>query len=276
MEKIDRLGWAAGIALVSHGVSVGVRSNDADALAGLVGRLPPGWRPAGSPRVERLYSLHVGNGPGRGIRRFSLLYQDEMKLARSLDTPAVLRTLEAEIQLYLAERARGRIFVHAGVVAGAEGAMLIPGPSMSGKSTLVAALVGAGARYYSDEYAVLDSQGRVHEYRRPLTLRDDVAGAASALPSMAPDEVAEPLPVRLVLITQYRQGARWRPARLSPGRAAVELLAHTVAARWRPARALSTIARSVAAAFVLKGIRGEAADLVAALAVRGWPSRLAG
>jgi hypothetical protein len=278
MEKIDRLGWAAGIAVVSHGVSVGIRTNEPDALAGLLHRLAPGWKPAASPRVERLYSIRVGNGPGEGIRRFTLLYQDETRIARSLDSTAVLRTLETEIQLYLAERARGRIFVHAGVVAWAGGAVVIPGRSTSGKSTLVAALVRAGATYYSDEYAVLDARGRVHAYRTPLSLREDGAGAVGEPPPVVPVDTAAPLPVRVVLLTQYRSGARWRPTVLSPGRAAIELLAHTLAARWRPARALSTLARAVAGARVLKSDRGEASELVSAITGHAGapPTRLAG
>jgi hypothetical protein len=260
MEKIDRLGWAAGIAVVSHGVSVGVRTNEPEALAGLLRRLAPGWKPAASPRVERLYSVRVGDGPGQGIRRFSLLYQDELKIARSLDPTIVLGLLESDIQLYLAERARRRTFVHAGVVAWQGGAVVIPGSSMSGKSTLVAELVRAGATYYSDEYAVLDARGRVHAYRTPLALRE---GATGELPPVAPGDPVDPLPVRLVLITRYRAGAHWRPARLSTGRAGIELLAHTVSARWRPARALRTLSRALGSARVLRGVRGDASELIA-------------
>src|SRR4051794_20574153 len=49
---------------------------------------------------------------------------------------------------------------------------VIPRVSHSGKTTLVAALVRAGATYYSDEYAVFDAQGSVHPYARPLGIRD--------------------------------------------------------------------------------------------------------
>lgn len=262
MEKIDRLGWAAALAVVSYGVSIGLRTDEPEALDRLVRLLPPGWRPATSPQVERLYSLRVGNGPGQGIRRFSILYRDEMRIARSLEQTAVLNVLESEIQLYLAERTRGRIFVHAGVVGWRGRAVVIPGRSMSGKSTLVAALVRAGATYYSDEYAVLDARGRVHAHQTPLSLRD---GSAAAPPG-APNDDTDPLPVGLVVITRYRAGARWRPRRLSPGRAGIELLAHTVAARRRPEGALSTLARTLSGARVLKGVRGEASELVAAVA----------
>ncbi len=41
--------------------------------------------------------------------------------------------------------------------------------SFSGKTTLVRALVDAGAVYYSDEFAALDETGRVIPYARRLT-----------------------------------------------------------------------------------------------------------
>src|ERR671929_229610 len=100
MAKIDRLGWAAGLSLISYGVRVGVRVN------------------------------------------------------------------------------------HAGVVGWQGRAILIPGRSFSGKSTLVAALVRAGATYYSDEFAVLDERGRVHPFPKKLSMRLE----GSARPRFAPVE----------------------------------------------------------------------------------------
>jgi len=250
---------------VSHGVSIGLRTNDAQALDRLLRRLPPRWRPAASPRVDRLYSLRIGDGPGRGLRRFSLLYRDATRIARSHDLPAVMSALESDAQLYLAERAPRRIFVHAGVVEWQGRALLIPGHSMSGKSTLVAALLDAGATYYSDEYAMLDARGRVHAYSKPLSLRAAAAADDEEPPAVAPTVNPRPLRVGLVLITRYRAGAHWRPRRLSAGRGAIELLAHTVAARRSPGRALSALVSALSGACVLAGARGEAAELVARL-----------
>ena len=48
---------------------------------------------------------------------------------------------------------------------------MVPGRSLSGKSTLVLSFVERGADYYSDEYAVFDSEGRVHPYWRLPKLR---------------------------------------------------------------------------------------------------------
>ncbi len=55
---------------------------------------------------------------------------------------------------------RGHAFflnIHAGVVAGPGGCVLLPAPPGSGKSTLTAALVAAGLDYFSDEVALLDA-----------------------------------------------------------------------------------------------------------------------
>ena len=73
--------------------------------------------------------------------------------------------LDAQMRLFIAANARDWLFVHAGVVAHGGRALVAPGDSFSGKTTLVRALLAAGATYYSDEYAVLDEAGRVHPYR---------------------------------------------------------------------------------------------------------------
>ena len=81
--------------------------------------------------------------------------------------------LDAQVRMFIAANTRDWIFVHAGAVACGGRAVVLPGESFSGKTTLVAALVQAGASYYSDEYAVLDADGRVHPYARRLSIRSD-------------------------------------------------------------------------------------------------------
>ena len=271
MEKIDRLGWAAGISFVSYGLRIGIRVSDPEVLNRLPDVLPPYWKSARSPKVERLYSLVVGgDGPRPSVRRFNVLYANETRVARTMELGHALKALESDLQLYVAEGARSRLFVHAGVVGWRGQAIMIPGRSFSGKSTLVAALVRAGATYYSDEYAVIDAKGRVHPYPKPLSLRED-AGRRSR--KFQADELggragSKPLPVGLVAVTGYRANTRWRPRRLSPGRAVIALLDHTVSARRQPEQALTTLPRVVSRALVLRGVRGEAEEMVDALLTR--------
>ncbi len=268
MKKIDRLGWAAGITFVSYGLRIGIRVSSPEIMDRIEGVLPPHAKPARGPRVGCLYSLIVGGTKvGSNIRRFNILYADAVRLARTKNTDQVLEALETDLQLYVAERARRRVFVHAGVVGWRGRAIIIPGRTMSGKTTLVRALVRAGATYYSDEYAVLDERGRVHPYLKPMSMRENGDGRPmKILPeALGRTNGVRPLPVGLVVATSYRPGVRWRPRRLLPGRAVMALLAHTVSARRKPERALTTLRQVVADAQVLKGARGEAEEIAEAL-----------
>lgn len=265
MEKIDRLGWAAGISFTSYGVRVGVRVNDATILEQLLDRFPPGWKPSSSLVVERLYSLVCGGSQrGRNVRRFNLLYGDIARLVRSLDEDEVFETFESDLQLYVAEAARRRVFVHAGVVGWNGRAILIPGRSHTGKTTLTAEFVRAGATYYSDEYAVLDSSGKVHAYPKALAIRNgnDSRQEKRRVESLGGRAGVKPLSVALVVITEFKKGARWRPRQLSAGNGALALLANTVSARSRPEAALFALQQVVSHARILKSARGEARDTV--------------
>jgi hypothetical protein len=270
MQKIDRLGWAAGISLKSYGVRVGVRVNDARFLERLPQHLPPGWTLSRSPLVERLYSVFIGGvGPQQrqqqrgGVRRFHLLYRDITRLYRTLDEEQIWAALESDLRLYVAERAERRLFVHAGVVGWRGRAILVPGRSYSGKTTLVAEMVRMGATYYSDEYAILDESGRVHPFAKPLSIREEGTAKQTDHPveAFGGKSGVSPLPVALVICGGFKRGAAWRPRQLSAGEGLLEMLANTVAARRLPERALSTLQRVTTHARVLKGARGEAKDV---------------
>ena len=69
------------------------------------------------------------------------------------------------------------------------------------------------------------------------------------------------LPVAVVSVGSYRDGATWRPREMTPAQAALSLLENTVSARRRPEAALSALRVAVAGARVVRGDRGEAADV---------------
>jgi len=264
MEKIDRLGWTAGFAFRSYGVRVGVRVNNADLLERLRTHLPPSWKPAPSPSVQHIYSLFAGRTSGRNIRGYNLLYRNTVRLVRTLDLEQLFDAFESDLHLNVAESAKQRIFVHAGVVGWRGRAILIPGRSLSGKTTLVAELLRAGAVFYSDEYAVLDSRGRVHPYPRSLAIRESGSVKQTRRTPEALGAVvgAQPLPVGLVVVSKYKNGARWRPRILSPGLGALALLDNTVSIRRTPDKALPALTRAVSRAPILTGVRGEAKETV--------------
>jgi hypothetical protein len=264
MGRIDRLGWRAGTCFDAYGLRVGVRTNAPTLLDRLGTHLPPGWRACSSPVVDQIFSVWVDPGGGPGLRR-SRVYAGRCRRARTADLAHALAVLESEIRQSVAAGAERRTFVHAGVVGWRGRAIVIPGRSRSGKTTLVAELVKAGALYLSDEFAVLDARGRVHPFAKPLSIRGadgcDVHTRARSAEELGGSCATRPLPVGLVVLAEHRRGAAWRPERLTPGQAVIEMLAHTVPARLRPEASLVSLARAVARATVLKGQRGEAREL---------------
>lgn len=284
MMKLDRLGWAAGFSFRAYGLTIGVRTNNAAILDRLIPHLPYGWAPSDSSKVDILFSMLVGHksehatpaapvrrvGPAGKRRRFNLLYDGILLASRTLDLDELLERFEASVRLRVAENAKGRVFVHAGVVGWRGRAIVIPGRSFSGKTSLVAALVRAGATYLSDEYAVLDRRGRVFPYLKPLSLRLGVDETQTHVPveELGGTAGTVPLPVGHVVATHYIEGATWKPRVLTEGEAVLAMFAHTVPARRDPQTVLDVLHRVAVRAAALKGKRGDADAAAAAILAR--------
>jgi hypothetical protein len=161
-----------------------------------------------------------------------------------------------EIMIHVANFAPDHVFVHAGVVAWNDRALLLPGPSFAGKTTLTAALVRAGATYYSDEYAVVDEDGAIHPYPRDLQMREPGTTSQTSLPvaSLCGKAGALPLRAATIFFTRYRPGARWDPQPVTHGMALLEMLRHTIPVQRTPARVMATLSR------MLEGTTAWASD----------------
>lgn len=261
MKKLDRLDWAEGLTLSAFGVSAGVRVNVSGVLPRVLPLLPPGWKKSSRVIIQRLYSLVVAQGSERaGVRRLHMLYADSMPVARDAALDQVLDALETDFRRYTAEATPSMTFLHAGVVGWKGHAIVMPGRSLSGKTTLVREMLDLGATYYSDEFAVVNNSGLVHPFARPLGIREDLSYAQTkySAEKLGATPGIKPLPLGMVVICQYEAGARWRPARLSRGRGALELLANSVAVRSRPRETLNRLQKLSRHAVFIKGTRGEA------------------
>jgi hypothetical protein len=166
---------------------------------------------------------------------------------------------------------------HAGVVGWQDRALLLPGTSFAGKTTLVAELVRAGATYYSDEYAVLDQHGRVYSYPRDLQMR--LAGSpqqsAVAVEHLTGTVGTSPLSVSRVVFTEYRESGHWNPEPVSAGMGVLEMLRHAIPVQRTPARVMATLARMMETATAVRSERGEASEaansLLTAIPLGGAP-----
>jgi len=257
--------FAAALTFTAFGVRVRVQSDDPAVLDDLRGRLPPGWKPAAVSRVDRSYAVALLDcRTTRAAAPRYALWSDGEQLHGDCNGRQVREMLAVHVRLFLAEYAPRRVFVHAGVVGWGSTAIMVSGPSLAGKTTLVAEMIKRGATYYSDDYAVLDRNGRVHPYLKHLSIREDGCYEQQdvAVEKLGGRPGKQPLIVGTVLVCCYRAGARWQPRRLTPGEAVLELLANTVSARRQPERALHVLEKVAVGATTLKGVRGESSELL--------------
>jgi hypothetical protein len=140
--------------------------------------------------------------------------------------------------------------------------MVLPGLSFAGKTTMVAALVRAGAVYYSDEYAPIDENGLVHPYARPLSVRNhDFSRNHTHVNSLGGVAGEQPLRISQIVATSYRPDAEWRPRQLTAGESVLALLSHTVPARSRPEQVMRHLTRAVDGAVAIESPRGDSDEL---------------
>lgn len=189
------------------------------------------------------------------------LVEDDVEITTANSPAELAAELASRVHVLVANHARDVLFVHAGVVEWRGLAVVIPGRSGTGKSTLVRALVDAGATYYSDEYAVFDDCGFVHPYLKPLSPR--------GLPQVPVADLGRvgrrPVPVGLVVSTRYAPGAMWRPIPLAGARATLPVIDNTVLARQEHRRTLAVAALIAGESRILSGPRPEAAEVATAL-----------
>ena len=221
--------------------------------------LPPGWRASRPTATAAQFGLRQIGAGAYELR----LNGDTLLQHVGLDL--ALGALDARIRLHIAANASGWTFVHAGVVAYAGRALILPGESFAGKTTLVKTLVEAGATYYSDEYAVLDHDGRVHPYPRRLSLRGATDTEERHVSELGGVAGVDPAEVALVALITYVPDAVWQPRRLSAGQGVAAVLTHAIPAHDRPRQSLRAVSRAVSGAQVLEGDRGEAGAAAAAL-----------
>ena len=167
------------------------------------------------------------------------------------------------VRILVAEHAKSVVFVHAGVVGWRGGAIVLPGNSFAGKTTLVAELVKAGAEYFSDEYAVFDENGLVQSFPRKLSMRTNgpvIDEKAIAVESIGGRAATGPAPVRCVLFTKYTAESVWDPEILTPGQGLMEILPQTIAIRQNTEFAINILKKGIGSAIIVKSTRSDAAS----------------
>ncbi|MCI5075216.1 hypothetical protein [Oricola sp.] len=260
-DKLSRLDWKDGFAFEVEGVRIGVRVNDPNICDEFRNRLPAMAKPTSAAEFDCVFSIIRGQpSSDRRIRNHHLLYCNHTRLFRSETFDDLFQPFSSALALVVASLAKRRVFVHAGAVAWNGWAIILPGPSMAGKSTLVA----AGADYLSDEFAIIDADGLVHPYAKPISLRHGGGTAQTDHPIEAFGGRCRdrPVPLGLVLMCHFDSEAVWRPMALTPGQGLLALLANTPSSRISPHDVVPVLSSAVTRATLFSSARAEA-DAVA-------------
>jgi serine kinase of HPr protein (carbohydrate metabolism regulator) len=259
---------------VAFGVGFRLRAEDEAMLEVMLGRAPIGTEcGVGGAESAREFAI-VRGGAG-----FRLMIGDEVT-AEGEEAGALLEELGRELMVYVANYAPERVFVHAGVVGWQGRALVFPGVSFAGKTTLVAELVRAGAEYYSDEYAVVDAEGRVHPYARELQMRraGGVEQRAVGVSELKGSAGSGAIRVTHVVFAEYVDGGAWAPEAVSAGMAVLEMLRHSIPVQRTPGRVMATLAKMMEGATAWRTVRGEASEAARALLAAvdaGWAETIA-
>ena len=160
----------------AFGVEFCLAAESEDVLATMRERAPWGTEAcAGAPGDAREFALYGCTAENSQAHGYALLVEGKTVVER-VPLMTALDALARELMVHVAEFAPERhYFVHAGVVACGAGVRWYcrARRSQARRRCRWPELVARGAlTYYSDEYAVLDAEGRVHPYARALAMRE--------------------------------------------------------------------------------------------------------
>jgi hypothetical protein len=254
------------VAFESFGVRIALLSNDSRVTDRLRSLAPAESRPIDLAEAEHQVTVKTKNG-----LRFTMQYEllgeraEEMEgdlwIGGDADVALALAHLEKHVGECIGLNAPEHVFVRGGAVLYRGRAIVVAGAALSGTTTLLEALVRAGATAFSDTFAVFDGEGRAVSYSKGPSWTQVEAQTNGGAPSSSTAEVRT-APVGAVVETSYTPGATWEPQRLSGGARMLALLAHAVPGEERPKDAMAGIARVLDGdPVVMRGERGEADEV---------------
>lgn len=261
-RKLRNIKLGLKIGFEAYGVKVGVESNSEKAIQMvndlLPNALPCGRRTIDFKKADHIFSIYTH---GKRPEKITVYKGAERSIYETKFQPDTGELLESKIRLTVAEFAKEHAFIHAGAIGYKGKAILLPGRSFAGKTTLVAEFCKNGFDYYSDEYAVIDKDGLVHPYPKMLSMRgiiDDWKQVDIPVEEMGGKKGTKPIPVGMILVTQYKKNSRFLPKTISTGGGIIESINNSVSIRQNPEFVLKVLGKVINDAKVVKTNRTEA------------------
>ena len=250
--------------LCCFGVKISISTNRAGLLDKIKRRLPQ-ILPVESEEIDfREASRRIDFLKDSETGKVSV-FIDQEAAGESVELNVALDLLASKVRLTVAEFAERIVFLHAGVIGWKGRAIIIPGKSFAGKTTLVAEFARKGCAYFSDEYALLDRDGLVHPFPKKLSLRGiagDYEQSDFDVERLGGRRARAPAPVGWILLTEYHKTKRSELRRVNLGEGLMACLANSISVRRNPRFVLEVLERAARRTTVLKAARVEAAEFV--------------
>ena len=172
--------------------------------------------------------------------------------------------LESSLGLFAASHLQGEVAIHAALIRAGSQVLLLPAPSLSGKTSMCVAARRAGHEVLGDEYVLVDPQsGLLRTWPRAMRIRD---GRSSRREDIDIElGTVQPTLVAALTYDEQSDAQTDQPLTvrvLTPGELAVELLSNTLCAQYRPEDSLAAV---MAIARQTPGVMGTRAEAVPAL-----------
>lgn len=222
--------------------------------------LPIRWR-----RVARAAEVeHWFTVLGKDLTEGFEIYKESELISGNNPLEESLNFLESRIRSTIAEFTKDFVFLHAGAVSWKGKAIVIPGKSFAGKTTLVAALIKRNCDYLSDEFAVIDKRGFVHPFPKKLSLRgiiDDFLQVDFEVEDLGGKRRRKPVPIGFILVAEYKEKTKRPVIKInSLGEGIMAGVANSFSVRQNPKLVLEVLGVVAARATMLQSTRGEAEE----------------
>lgn len=253
---------------------------DIAGLAEAVDHLFEPWATRG-PSGGAAYHLFARGADGRPE-----LLRDGCSIQRGNGPGSMLTWVIADVGSRALKDASDHVTVHAGVVARAGVAVMLPAPPDHGKTTTTIGLVEAGFSFLSDESAAIAlDDGLVYPFHRPLMLAPDAMALfprlRASLPEwtdrfrnlnyliaaqdLRPGCLGEPCPVGFVVAPRFQAGVTTRLEPVSRAEMLTLLLEQTFNLQPLGTSAVERLARTVRDAECFRLTIGDLAGAVRAI-----------
>lgn len=226
--------------------------------------LPPGFCVSRRPVSGPHFALRTSGGA-------ILTTHEGREINLGASRKRVTAYVESRLEGLASAHSPNFAFLHAGCVEIDGRAILLPGRSCAGKSTLVAEFAKGGARYLSDDLVPIDARLRAHPFPRPLGIRPPQGGAAArtSLKALGVEPANRARPIALIWCGSFDPlvgSSTFAPQTAAQAFAA--LLSHAPGAQIRPEVIVPILAGIARMVPVFVGVRGEASEMVAAIRAR--------